>query len=223
MLHGYVSKAAAVAGAFVHIGQAVRRAANMAELAMDPADVIDFSSARTNLAVADTLPDLCASRAAAVVPRTAHVQPAVVVPDSPAGSSATAGGAGDSATMAVGPATLASAPGADVPGGSRSGTSGAQTLPAAGSVQQGHGSGLASGSAGGVYGGGSNTAAAYSSATTGGYGGDAVGGLPDVDRYLEGEHDECSWCFMFCVTVGAATACCPAVSCLSFDMLYVLH
>eukprot|EP00967_Tisochrysis_lutea_P157462 scaffold319633_cov18-Tisochrysis_lutea.AAC.2 len=39
-LRGYVSKAAAIAGAFVHLGQPVSRAANMAETAMDPADAV---------------------------------------------------------------------------------------------------------------------------------------------------------------------------------------
>ena len=39
-LRGYVSRAAAVAGAYVHLGTEVCRAANMAEVVMDPADAV---------------------------------------------------------------------------------------------------------------------------------------------------------------------------------------
>lgn len=39
-LHGFVGRAAAVAGLLVATGQPVPRAANLAEAAMDPADVV---------------------------------------------------------------------------------------------------------------------------------------------------------------------------------------
>jgi hypothetical protein len=59
------ARAAAVAGALVHRGQTVARAANLADAAQDPADAVDFDCARTNLPMADTVPDLMATRARA--------------------------------------------------------------------------------------------------------------------------------------------------------------
>lgn len=58
--HDDAGRTAAVAGALVHLGQPVARAANLAEAATHPADAVDFGSARTNLPLADTVPDLVA-------------------------------------------------------------------------------------------------------------------------------------------------------------------
>jgi hypothetical protein len=82
--HDSAARAAAVAGALVHMGQPIARAANLADTAVDPADAVDFDCARTNLPLADTVPDVVASRAAR---RAAAAGAGQVVPGSPAASS----------------------------------------------------------------------------------------------------------------------------------------
>jgi hypothetical protein len=73
--HDRAARAAAVAGPLVHLGQPVARSANLAEAAAEPADVVDFSAARTGggcapaaqggagapLPLPDTVPDLLAA------------------------------------------------------------------------------------------------------------------------------------------------------------------